>query len=113
VEPVVVDIRGEYVGLAHLAPDGATMLLYTTVNAYADAPPARDDALGIAPVEGGSTGTDTGGSDSGSTAEYRTSIDVRPTIDRADDAIPTRSPDLGDLALRGVLWRVGVFVRVM
>lgn len=32
--PIVHDVAGEYVGLAHLSPDGQTMLLYTTVNPF-------------------------------------------------------------------------------
>lgn len=33
--PVVHEVPGEYVGLAHLSPDGETMLLYTTVDPFA------------------------------------------------------------------------------
>lgn len=75
-EAVVHDVPTEYVGLAHLAPDGETMLLYTTVNPFAKAMEAVGQRYGDAddPAAGGggsSTGgsTDTGGesSDDGTT----------------------------------------------
>ncbi|PCC75274.1 hypothetical protein SAMN02745121_04003 [Nannocystis exedens] len=42
---------------------------------------------------------------------FRSKIKVRPEPDVYDDPLPTHSSDLGDLAVRGFVWRFGVFVR--
>ena len=70
VEPVIHDVDGEYVGLAHLSPDGETMLLYTTVNPFGSESPLQPGwADPDGPMAGGgsgsSGGTDTGGSSTG------------------------------------------------
>jgi hypothetical protein len=75
---VVHDVEGEYVGLAHLSPDGETMLLYTTVDPFMAAPLRPGDryadaldpfaATGGSGSTGGSTGdasTGAGSTDSG------------------------------------------------
>lgn len=43
----------------------------------------------------------------------RNVLTVDPTLDRDDDAITTTSVPLGDVTLRGLSWRLGVFVRFM
>ncbi|WP_434427730.1 hypothetical protein [Nannocystis pusilla] len=42
---------------------------------------------------------------------FRSKINVRPELNVYDDPLPTHSSDLGDLAIRGFVWRFGVFVR--
>ncbi|MFZ6177889.1 hypothetical protein [Nannocystis pusilla] len=42
---------------------------------------------------------------------FRSKIKVRPELDVYDDPLPTHTSDLGDLAIRGFVWRFGVFVR--
>jgi hypothetical protein len=67
--PLVHDVDGEYVGLAHLSPDGETMLLYTTVNPFMmEAPldPGQAYADRLDPFAGGS------GSTGGSTGDAST-----------------------------------------
>jgi hypothetical protein len=77
-EPVVHDVAGEYVGLAHLSPDGQTMLLYTTVNPFMmEAPLEPWLANPLDPFAGGSGSSGssgTGGSSStgGSTGDAST-----------------------------------------
>lgn len=44
---------------------------------------------------------------------FRGRVDVSPNLDTADDAIATTSTSLGDVALRGLVWRAGLFVRFM
>lgn len=63
--PVVYDVESEYVGLAHLSPDGETMLLYTTVDPFMASPlrPGEAYADPLDPIAGGSGGS---GSSSGS-----------------------------------------------
>ncbi|MEX1367314.1 MAG: hypothetical protein AB1Z98_29575, partial [Nannocystaceae bacterium] len=70
--PEIYDVPGEYVGLANLAPDGETMLLYTTVDPFAsqaELPPGYADPF--EPQAGGGTvgssGSDSGGTTDGST----------------------------------------------
>lgn len=78
-EPVIHDVDGEYVGLAHLSPDGETMLLYTTVDPFGMGAPLRPGQAYVDPLDplaggmssssgtGGSTGdASTSGSDSSS-----------------------------------------------
>ena len=83
-EPIVHDVAGEYVGLAHLAPDGQTMLLYTTVDPFMmEAPLDPGLTSPLDPLAGGSgTGgsTTTGGStgDSGTTGGSTTGSDDGP-----------------------------------
>lgn len=54
--PVVHDVEGEYVGLAHLSPDGETMLLYTTVDPFMASPLRPGLAAELEPFAGGSSG---------------------------------------------------------
>jgi hypothetical protein len=63
-EPVVHDVDGEYVGLAHLSPDGQTMLLYTTVDPFMESPRAPGWAPALDPFAGGSSGSGSGESGS-------------------------------------------------
>ncbi len=70
--PTIVSqsVGDEYVGLAHLSPDGDTMLLYTTVNPFpaggsGGAPPLDDDDP---PTFGGMASSSSGGSDAGSSS---------------------------------------------
>ncbi len=66
-EPFVHDMAGEYVGLAHLSPDGQTMLLYTTVNPFMmEAPLDPRLTSPLDPAAGGS-GSSGGSSSSGGT----------------------------------------------
>lgn len=92
---VNVEVPTEYVGLAHLAPDGATMLLYTTVNPFADAyvgGGAQPGALGAwdEPSYGElPTGTTTGEVPTGTTSDGSSSDglpgDEGTTDDGGDD----------------------------
>jgi hypothetical protein len=43
----------------------------------------------------------------------RGALDVEPTPQTEDDAIATESVGFGDVALRGIAWRLGVVVRFM
>jgi len=53
----------------------------------------------------------TGGLELGAGYTWRSDVNVRPRVDTDPDPIPTDSASLGDLALRGFAWRLGVFVR--
>jgi hypothetical protein len=55
----------------------------------------------------------TGGLDFGLGYAFHGNVVVRPTDEPWDGAIETRAPDLGDVALRGFVWRMGVFIRFM
>jgi hypothetical protein len=72
-EPIVHDVAGEYVGLAHLSPDGQTMLLYTTVNPFMMEAP-RDPRLTspLDPFAGGSGSSSGTGGSTGSTGDAST-----------------------------------------
>jgi hypothetical protein len=59
------------------------------------------------------SGRITGGLDLGLGYSFRGKIDIAPELDTPDDAISTTSVDLGDLALRGLVWRAGFFIRFM
>lgn len=54
-----------------------------------------------------------GGLDLGVGYAFRSKLKVRPELDVDDDAIPTRTTRFGDVSLRGLTWRAGVFVRFM
>ena len=43
----------------------------------------------------------------------RNTLTVAPELDREDDSLPTRAPTLGDVAMRGLSWRAGLFIRFM
>jgi len=65
-EPIVHDMAGEYVGLAHIAPDGQTMLLYTTVNPFMmESPRSPWLTNPLDPFAGGATGSSSSGSTGG------------------------------------------------
>lgn len=53
----------------------------------------------------------TGGIELAAGYTWRSRLDVRPTYTTADDPISTSSATLGDVALRGVTWRFGLFLR--
>ncbi len=53
----------------------------------------------------------TGGIELAAGYTWRGDVDVRPQVDTDEDPIPTSGAALGDLSLRGVTWRVGLFVR--
>ena len=53
----------------------------------------------------------TGGLEFAAGYSWRSAIDVRPQISTDEDPIPTTGAPLGDLSLRGVQWRVGLFLR--
>lgn len=44
---------------------------------------------------------------------WRGKVDVRPSLPVGEEPIGTTSASLGDVALRGVTWRFGLFVRFM
>lgn len=44
---------------------------------------------------------------------FRGRLDVAPNLETEDDVITTTSTSLGDVALRGLVWRAGLFVRFM
>ncbi|MCX4247443.1 YncE family protein [Paraliomyxa miuraensis] len=71
-EPIVHDVDGEYVGLAHLSPDGQTMLLYTTVDPFMASPLRPDEGYVDESDPFAATGTGTG-STSGTTGDATTS----------------------------------------
>ncbi|MEM6990776.1 MAG: hypothetical protein AAF721_09770 [Myxococcota bacterium] len=56
------DVGDEYVGLAHLAPDGDTIILYTTVNPFAADQVPPPSVLGGGSPLGGPIGTGSSGS---------------------------------------------------
>jgi hypothetical protein len=82
--PVVHDVDGEYVGLAHLSPDGQTMLLYTTVDPFRMAAQARPPLT--SPLD-----PPAGGSGSSTTGDATTGDD--PTGDTAGDTAGDDGPD--------------------
>ncbi|MEM6990774.1 MAG: hypothetical protein AAF721_09760 [Myxococcota bacterium] len=43
----------------------------------------------------------------------RNALTIDPTLSREDDAITTESLPLGDVVMRGLSWRLGIFVRFM
>lgn len=53
----------------------------------------------------------TGGIELAAGYTWRGSIDVRPQLATVTDPIPTTGAPLGDLSLRGVVWRFGLFLR--
>jgi len=53
----------------------------------------------------------TGGLELAAGYTWRGDLDVRPTVDTEEDPIPTDSATLGDLSLRGFVWRLGLFIR--
>lgn len=53
----------------------------------------------------------TGGIELAAGYTWRSPVDVRPKVDTQTDPIPIRGAALGDLSLRGFVWRLGVFVR--
>ena len=53
----------------------------------------------------------TGGFELGAGYTWRGDLDLRPRVDAGDDPITTDSAALGDVALRGFTWRMGVFIR--
>lgn len=53
----------------------------------------------------------TGGIELAAGYTWRGDVDVRPEVATEEDPIPTSGAALGDLSLRGVVWRVGLFVR--
>ena len=55
----------------------------------------------------------TGGFDLALGYGFRGRIDVAPNLQTEDDAIATTSTSLGDVALRGLVWRAGLFIRFM
>lgn len=60
-QPSLHAVADEYIGLAHLSPDGDTIILYTTVNPFAShGPPDRPGLAGGSPQGGVTTGTDSG-----------------------------------------------------
>ena len=89
-EPVVHDVAGEYVGLAHLSPDGQTMLLYTTVDPFMMEAPldpgltspldplAGGSGSGGSTTTSGSTGSTGDTGDSGTTGDSTTGSDDGP-----------------------------------
>lgn len=42
---------------------------------------------------------------------WRGKVEVRPRVDTAEEPIDTTSARLGDVALRGFAWRLGLFIR--
>lgn len=53
----------------------------------------------------------TGGFELAAGYTWRSAVDVRPKLATDPEPIPTRGAALGDLSLRGVVWRLGLFVR--
>ena len=53
----------------------------------------------------------TGGIELAAGYTWRGDVDVRPEVATDEDPIPTSGAALGDLSLRGVVWRVGLFLR--
>lgn len=43
----------------------------------------------------------------------RNTLRIDPEIEREDDALPTAALPLGDVAMRGLSWRAGLFLRFM
>jgi hypothetical protein len=89
--PFVVD--GEYLGLAHLAPAGDTIVLYTTVDPFAEAPlPPNGLGGGEDPALGGTTGgtessgtSDSGDASSSGTDDASSSTDDASSEDGSSD----------------------------
>lgn len=79
-------VEGAYVGLAQVAPDGETMLLYTTVNPFGS--PGTGPENGNPEPTLGGTGTGTG-SDTGASTDGTTS-------DASSDSGTTVGSDTGD-----------------
>lgn len=44
---------------------------------------------------------------------FRNTLTIEPTLEQEDDAISTSTQPLGDVALRGLSWSAGLFVRFM
>jgi hypothetical protein len=55
----------------------------------------------------------TGGLETSFGYQFRGAIDVSTDRDLGDDPLDSRTADFGDVAMRGFVWRVGFFVRVM
>lgn len=53
----------------------------------------------------------TAGLEFGAGYTWRGDLDVRPRVNVEEEPIDTRSVSLGDVALRGVTWRLGLFIR--
>jgi hypothetical protein len=53
----------------------------------------------------------TGGLELAAGYTWRGDVDVRPPVDTEEDPIPISSASLGDLSLRGFVWRLGLFIR--
>jgi len=53
----------------------------------------------------------TGGIELAAGYTWRSPVDVRPKVDAQTDPIPISGAALGDLSLRGFVWRLGLFVR--
>ena len=53
----------------------------------------------------------TGGLELGAGYTWRGDVSVRPRVDTDEEPIDTTSAALGDMALRGFVWRFGVFIR--
>lgn len=92
--PVVHEVAGEYVGLAHLSPDGETMLLYTTVDPFMMAAPLGPPQGLVSvpdPLAGGS-----GSGSSGSTGDASTggSGSTGDTSTGGDDGPGSVPPDV-------------------
>ncbi len=83
-DPVEHDVDGEYVGLAHLSPDGETMLLYTTVDPFGSSEMGRAPGYTHQDAAFGGGGSTTTGDPSGSSSDDgTTSGDDGPPDDSA------------------------------
>jgi hypothetical protein len=92
-EPVVHDVAGEYVGLAHLSPDGQTMLLYTTVDPFMMEAPLDPGLVSpLDPLAGGSGGSSSTGETTGSTGDASTGGSTTTDSDGGGDDGPGDVP---------------------
>jgi hypothetical protein len=55
----------------------------------------------------------TGGIDFGIGYRYRGQVRLKPGVEDGDDDIGTDGPDLGRISFRGLIWRLGLFIRFM
>jgi hypothetical protein len=55
----------------------------------------------------------TGGLETGFGYQFRGGLDMATDLDLDEDPLTTNTASFGDLALRGFVWRMGVFLRIM
>jgi hypothetical protein len=92
--PVVHDVAGEYVGLAHLSPDGETMLLYTTVDPFMMAAPLGPGQALVSELDPLAGGSGSGGSGSTSDASTGGSGSTGDESTGGDDGPGSVPPDV-------------------